>query len=292
MSSFQGILQEVSSSSIRPGSQREKAILEILEGWFLQDFPVGRSPYRLTDVEAKYMASIRAMTWMKLFSKGRADQLKEDMRQAHVSHDSMLRMLNHECPLAFEGRRQLHSMMRAIAGAIKRDLGSSDFKVIITGSGTTFYSENPRKQGHFFDREARSGSKAGDIDVGIACSDVRKIQQHFGNIRPNYLGGAMWGSNLTLQAFPSLQDFYMEWGNHPYVRIGTGSQKRYNRDIGIVTYNLDWHEVAPYSRFWRKDYVYDAATDEIKESQSFSGGGKLCRYGRACTRPDCCYEHP
>jgi hypothetical protein len=292
MTSIQDVLARVQTTDIRPDSREEKKILEYLASVFLRDFPVGKQPYCLDANQATQYAETRALIWMKLWSKGRADQLEEDCRRARVSVASIDALKKHEYPLPFESHNHLLGAMRALAEAIKKDAPAlgSDFKVIISGSGTTFYSENPNKPGKFFDQVARSGKQAGDIDMAIASDDVRKMQRHFGR-PPNYLG-CMWGSTLTLQAFPSLKDFYMRWGNNPHgALIGAGKKKYYDRDIGIVTFCLDWKDAAPYSRNWRKDYVYDAAQDKILPTGTKIGGGKLCRYGRWCTRCDCHHEH-
>merc|ERR1711941_194808 len=110
-----------------------------------------------------------------------------------------------------------------MARAIATDAPALDreFRLIITGSGTSFYSENPDKEGKFFDRDGSRGKQAGDIDVALACKDLRKIQQHFGTARPNYFGDGMWGASMTLSKFGSLRPhFYTKWGNHPYIEIG------------------------------------------------------------------------
>jgi hypothetical protein len=171
----------------------------------------------------------------------------------------------HQYPLPFKSHADFLGMLRAIARAIHNDCPelNKEFRLIIAGSGSTFYSENPSKQGKFFDKEGSYGKAAGDIDVALACKDLRKIQRHFGTRRPNMFDDAMWGSSCTLNNFPSLRHFYQEWGNHPYVKIGEGNRKRYNRDIGILTFNFDWKDASTYSQWWVKDYVYDAKTDTI-----------------------------
>merc|ERR1712046_523933 len=102
----------------------------------------------------------------------------------------------------------------------------------------------------------------GDIDVAIACNDLTQIKQHFGSKSPKYFG--MWGTSATLEKFPSLRDFFMTWGNHPYEDIGAGNKKRFNRDIGIVTLSFDSKLASTHSKWWVKDFVYDAAIDNMR----------------------------
>jgi hypothetical protein len=187
----------------------------------------------------------------------------------------------------------LRDFLRDIAKSISRDaptLGRG-LKLILSGSCTTFYSENPSKAGKFFDKEARQGPKAGDIDVAIVCRDPQKLEQHFGGPPTNRFG--TWGSNSTMKAFPSLRDIYKTWGNHPFLKLYVDNPKYFNRDIGIVTLSFDWHKASTYSRWWKRSYMFDPSIDDIKVPRtSLVGGGMLCPYGSACTRRDCFCEHP
>lgn len=66
-----------------------------------------------------------------------------------------------------------------------------------------------------------------------------------------------------MKSLPCLKDFFMKFGNHPFQPIGIPSQKLYNRDIGIVTLNFDWHNTCTLSKWWRRDYVYSSDEDDI-----------------------------
>jgi hypothetical protein len=255
----------VGSTSV--DSTRESAILEKLKQLFLADFSVGQAPYNYTAEKAQKMASIRALAWWTLYSKNKSGQLQADQSRAGVSDASMRALKAHQYPLPFKSRNDLLSMCRAIRTAIQKDapdLGS-DVKILVSGSGGMFYSENPDKPGHHFDKNP---SDLSDIDVALAFRDLNKALQHFGS--PPYspkFGSIQWGASATLGAFPSLKDFYNTFGEHPYSRIGDRHNKIYKREIGIVTLNFNWHLSSTSSKHWAKDYVYDAATDTILASK-------------------------
>jgi len=256
-------------------STRESEILEKLKQEFLADFRVGQPPYNYTATQAQNLANIRAWVWWTLHSKNKSAQLQADQRRAGVSDTSMRALKAHQYPLPFKSRDDLLAMLRAIRKAIQKDAPalSSNFKIIVCGSGTVFYSENPKKPGHHFDKNPSDPS---DIDVALAFPDLNKVLQHFGSkpSSPSF-GDKAWGADPTLRAFPSLQDFYKTFGDHPYQKIGDRNQKIYKREIGIVTYNFNWHQSSTSSARWAKDYVYDAATDAILVSRFGSFGHPL-----------------
>jgi len=249
--------------------------LEKLKHLFLADFKVGKFPYKYTAAQAQKLAGIRALAYWTLHSESTRGQLHADQRRAGVSDESMCALKAHQYPLPFKSRDDLLSMFRAIRKAIQTDAPalSSNFKIIVCGSGTVFYSENPKKPGHHFDKNPSDPS---DIDVALAFPDLNKVLQHFGSkpSSPSF-GDKAWGADPTLCAFPSLKDFYKTFGDHPYQKIGDRSHKIYKREIGIVTYNFNWHQSSTSSARWAKDYVYDAATDAILVSRFGSFGHPL-----------------
>jgi len=245
-------------------SRRESELLERLKQKFLEDFPVGQAPYYYTAEKAQKFAHDRALAWWKLYSKNKSGQLQADQSRAIVSDASMRALQAHEYPLPFKSRNDLISMCRAIRAAIQKDapaLGSG-LKIIVSGSGTCFYSENPDKPGHHFDRNA---SDLSDIDVALGFRDLDKVLQHVGKQPFNdpKFGSIQWGASATLKAFPSLKEVYNTFGEHPYQKIGNPNQKIYKREIGIITLNFNWKLSSTCSKQWAKDYVYDAATDAI-----------------------------
>jgi hypothetical protein len=200
--------------------------MEKIKQEFLADFRVGQPPYNYTAAQAQNLASIRALVWWTLHSKNKSAQLQADQRRAGVSDASMRALKAHQYPLPFQSRDALLSMCRAIRKAIQKDAPAlgSDFKLIVSGTGTHFYSENPDKPGHHFDKNASDPS---DIDVALAFRDLNKTLQHFGSAPFNdpKFGSIQWGASATLRAFPSLKDFYKTFGEHPYQQFGDRNQK-------------------------------------------------------------------
>jgi hypothetical protein len=232
---------------------------EFLVSQFLGDF----KPKIWPEDTRRKLARIRMNTWWRLFAKDAAEKRQAHQKQAGVANDSMQAIRLHQYPLGMSSRHQLLDFFRDIRKAIGTDSGP--FSLILTGSSTTFYSENPDKQDgdkeHYFDKDPKN---PGDYDVSLVFKDLTAFRTKFSH-PPTVKFGEFWGASQTYTAFPALQEFYSKWANHPYVRIGDPSRKIFKRDVGIITLNYNWHDAGTACKWWKKDFVYDSVKDTVLE---------------------------
>jgi len=232
---------------------------DFLVAEFLGDF----KPKIWPEDKRHKLARIRMNTWWRLFAKDAAGKRQAHQRQAGVTDSSMEAIRLHRYPLGMSSRQQLLDFFRDIRKAIGTDSGP--FYLILTGSSTTFYSENPDKQDgdkeHYFDKDPKN---PGDYDVSLVFKDLNSFRTKFSS-PPTVKFGEYWGATQTYRAFPALQEFYSKWANHPYVGIGNPSSKVFKRDVGIITLNYNWHDAGTACKWWKKDYVYDSVKDTVLE---------------------------
>jgi hypothetical protein len=80
-------------------------------------------------------------------------QLMKDARAAGVDDANLQAMLNREKPLSFKSKEQFQQFQREFGEAARADGFDGPMDVSMSGSSTSFYSNNPKKPGHFFDRD-------------------------------------------------------------------------------------------------------------------------------------------
>lgn len=227
---------------------------------FKQDF-VKRFP----TPQAEALAKHRAKVYMWLFSRKYEAYRISALAQASIEKAALLNIIYHRCPLGMETWQML-GMFRGLARCIPAKFGA--FKIILTGSSTTFFSENPDKPGHFFDKnrlvpDAKGKQDLGDYDLAIAFADRSHFIAHAGE-PPDTPYGPAWLPSKSVKVL-DLVEFYRVWGNHPFDKKlgGTISQKHFNRDIGIVILGYSWTEAGTACNFWKKDFVYDSIQDKV-----------------------------
>lgn len=90
-----------------------------------------------------------------------------------VSPNDMKELLEGNKPLGFKDRAQFQEFLFDLARIVAKKIKTNNFKIVLSGSACTFYSENQEKREkagrlHFFDADA---AKPGDIDAAIWVGD-------------------------------------------------------------------------------------------------------------------------
>lgn len=203
------------------------------------------------------LAEIRAEVWLRIYAKNYEAERKKlkDLGDDHIENIRF-----HQCPVGMK-KNKLMEMFRDIALCVPEECGP--YKIILTGSATTIWSENPdKKRGsdfHYFDKK---GPGKSDFDVSLSFGDQDKLRQKIGQPAKEKFG-EFWNTIRTVDKFPKLERFYNKWGNHPWIQDLKGKGKIFDRDIGIVILGYSWDSAGTASKFWTRDFVYDPATGEL-----------------------------
>jgi len=218
---------------------------------FLPDFSF------LDPCNQEKLAWMRAEVWLRIYAKNyQADRKK----LKDLGDDDIEKIRYHQCPVGMK-QNQLMTMFGHIAQCVPEECGP--FNIILTGSSTTIWSENPDKFGgsdlHYFDKN-RPG--ASDFNFALSFGDQDKLRRKIGQPAKTKFG-EHWNCYRTVDKFPELKSFYKKWGNHPYIQDLRGQNKMFDRDIGIIILGYSWHRAGTASKFWESDFVYDPATGEI-----------------------------
>jgi len=218
---------------------------------FLPDFSF------LDPCNQEKLAWMRAEVWLRIYAKNyQADRKK----LKDLGDDDIEKIRYHQCPVGMK-QHQMMAMFGHIAKCVPKECGP--FKIILTGSSTTIWSENPEKKGvsglHYFDKAGHGDS---DFDFALSFGDQDQLRQTIGQPAMGKFG-EYWGSSQTVGKFPELKSFYEKWGKHPYIQDLRGQGKKFNRDIGIVILGYSWHNAGTASKFWKRDFVYDPATGKL-----------------------------
>ena len=132
--------------------------------------------------------------------------LDSSLNQAGVSKARFNAMLNKEYPLAFENADQYKQFQKEL-NDVMNSSGLGQARADITGSSTTFFSENPNKTlGHHFDADGLS-----DVDIMISGESVPTLMNKGGvktahPTQPNH-----FGEKRTHRVFPELDQFAARW---------------------------------------------------------------------------------
>jgi hypothetical protein len=133
--------------------------------------------------------------------------LPRDMARAHVSTAQLEQMRKHLCPLGFQDPRQYQAFRRALREHLHA-AGLDDVDVGLTGTASTFYSENPSKpSGHFFDEE---GPFTSDIDMNLSGPSVlRKIRD--AGKKPHPTIPSIYRTRDVYDVYPEILEFSRKW---------------------------------------------------------------------------------
>jgi len=234
--------------------------------------------FKIFDDKRKQMlSSVRAQVWLLIFSKNRAAARQKCQKQAGFDNDAVNNLRYHVCALGFRNSEHMTELFHDIASCIPKEAGP--FHIILTGSATTLFSENPEKAAgshlHFFDK---SGTNTGDYDLAISFHNQSQANKVFG-APPDSPYGPVWGSSQTVRKI-NFEPVYGKWGNHPYDKdLGGKGRKIFNRDIGIIILGYSWHLAGTACTFWKKDFVYDSEKRSIIRPHTGIFHKKICRAG-------------
>jgi hypothetical protein len=121
-------------------------------------------------------------------------------------------------PLAFNSKNIYDEFISDLISYAKRKI--SKFKITIKGTGTAFYSENPGKLHHYFDKEKMGKS---DIDIMIEPDksiivDFVKNNEDFDPSSNNIMKNKQYSRTSTFGIL-ELGEFYDKWGifEEPYL---------------------------------------------------------------------------
>lgn len=215
---------------------------------------------RFFDKDTRHrLANIRASIWWRLFSPSQSGTRWKDLRQAKISKWALRNIRHHICPLGFKSRKQLGEMMMDLHKQIPAKWGPH--KIVLAGSSTMFYSENPKKTipekniWHWFDKV-----KSGDYDLAISFDDPKKVRADLP--KPSSAQwGEYWGTTKATEAL-HLRRFYSKWGHHPFKKFPR-AKTILDRDVGLLILNYDYANSGTRCSFWKKDYVWDSKTRDF-----------------------------
>lgn len=141
------------------------------------------------------------------------EQLARDMRHAGVSEEAIQAMLRRERPLCFADGAQWESFRSELETALRQDGFEGTIDLGLSGTSTSFYSNNPSKPGHYYDRLAGQGDLA-DIDININGPQVsqrlRELQSPQ-NQRYNIFKTDEWVEVLTDNGLTAVANFKRRW---------------------------------------------------------------------------------
>lgn len=262
----------------KPNLLQSREIRAILVKKFAWDFNANKF-----DKETRYrLATLRAAIWWRLFSSSVVSKRWTDLNQAKIGKAAFHNLKHHICPLGFKSRQQLACLMQDLHRLIPQAWGPHT--IVLAGSSTTFYSENPTKTKpddslfHYFDK---NGPFTGDYDLAISFDNPSVAAASLG--KPS-LGdwGSFWGTSAVTSVL-DLKTFYAKWGHHPFKKFLKSPTTILKRDIGILILNYSYNESGTRCSFWKKDYVWSSSIqDFIKpkygvfyaEAKGQQGGGK------------------
>lgn len=188
------------------------------------------------------------------FKMRKPETLKKDLKDANVTLEQFNAMINKNRPLAFtttaeynDFGRELHKAVAEGCIPIVPDITPPPFRLVISGTSTSFYSENPGKQGHFFDKPGAEGDKS-DIDVAIQFTDDSYREKFVFNTKnreehpsqSEYLRKQQYSQSDT-STILKLNEFHAKWGPNDFqfknkkIPINSTILKRC---VGVVTFKL------------------------------------------------------
>lgn len=177
---------------------------EATEGELRQKF---RSGYRIVSgKEVKLrQADLFKRRPEELAALRRSTLFVRDLQSSGTAMQRIAWMDTKRCPLSFDHPTQYQKFQGELASLLKGlDLG--DATVVLTGTATTFYSENPSKPlGHFFDQLP---NEPGDLDLGVGSDRLVERMRASGQ-KPT---GTLWGMEKTVSVVTELQTFAARWG--------------------------------------------------------------------------------
>ena len=198
------------------------------------------------------------------FIKRTKEQLITDLSNAGVSVEQYNAMVKKEYPLGFEDKNQFEELCKDLIKAImeskffttkdkstgnnnKSDEGDKIFtkeniELIFTGTSTTFYSENPDKEEHFFDKDVKYKS---DIDIAIRFKG--ELLKEFNNYIKGKEKSQPKNESLKKQQVSQvdtskifkLDKFHSKWGPHEYDTSTVKDNTKLKRNVGVITFKLN-----------------------------------------------------
>ncbi len=133
--------------------------------------------------------------------------LAGDMARGHISAQQIEWMRQRLCPLGFENPHQYQQFRRELLEVLHRG-GLEGVHVGLTGTSTTFYSENPRKPiGHFFDENA---AEPADLDLNLSGAPILKRMQSAGK-KAHPVIPDIYRSRDVSEVFPAIHELAEKW---------------------------------------------------------------------------------
>lgn len=167
-------------------------------------------------------------------------RLRQDLKKAKVSTDQYNAMINKDCPLGFN-KKQYTNFCEELYEAVKKGCISHVpeikplFRLVLSGTSTTFYSENPTKENHFFDKDGKYES---DIDVAVQFTDDTYRNNFISKTKhlesyPSSLPWQHYGQKACVSIL-NLQAFHEKWGPNNYQTDIDKRRTRLQRSVGII----------------------------------------------------------
>merc|ERR1711953_1194126 len=178
-----------------------------LQHKFLPDFKIFED-----EKKEQELARMRTEVLLRIYAKNY--QADRDKLQG-LGDDDIEKIRYHQCPVGMK-KAQMMEMFRDIAKCVPDECGP--YQIVLTGSSTTIWSENPDKKSgsdlHYFDKNKPGDS---DFDFSLSFGDQDSLRKKIGQpVKGKF--GECWGSVQAVKQFPKLKAFYNKWGNHPHIQ--------------------------------------------------------------------------
>ncbi len=135
-------------------------------------------------------------------------QLSVDMKNVGVTQQQIQLMKAKILPLGFKNEAQFKQFKLDLDTSLK-EAGLNDADIGLTGTSTTFYSENPGKRtGHHWDADPKN---IGDFDFNITSSTMVKKFKEAGREASEKYG--VFTRHYIQTTFPALDSFRIKWSN-------------------------------------------------------------------------------
>ena len=254
----------------------------------------------MPDVDKEKMAKLMSINYLKK----KDPELLTDIKTANVDISDYNKMVIKEKPLGFKDREQYISCMNDLMETIDESLreyfskieGDNSelitaidkktmYKLILTGTSTTFYSENPIKNKDgtkFFDKDRKS-----DIDIAISFnseyrdkfinffSPMQKFESENENLAKQQFSMSDTARILNLYKFYTGDNYDGNGGWGPYDYLGSDKAKdldNYLQVIGGAPKNIEQKTLIDESKLKREIGVIMLKVEEVPSYNS------LCDY--------------
>jgi hypothetical protein len=158
----------------------------------------------LAAVEGEAMFELRGKEIRTLMN---SDLFSRDLATLGITRERIAWMQSGQCPLSFENPKQYQTFQRELRAVLAK-VGLSDATVILTGTSTTFYSENPRKPlGHHFDANQ---DEVADIDLGVTSAALVMCMKD-AQCEPSPKLETIFRRRDTMAQVPEFQTFADRW---------------------------------------------------------------------------------